>query len=72
MKEECLVCLAGPGTGKTYSLLARTAALTARSHPADSICYLTFIREISKAFVDDYIQRFGEAALESTADHDAS
>ena len=60
-----LVCLAGPGTGKTYSLLARTAALTARSHPADSICYLTFIREISKAFVDDYIQRFGEAALES-------
>jgi superfamily I DNA/RNA helicase len=59
-----LVCLAGPGTGKTYSLLARTAALTARSHPADSICYLTFIKEISRAFVDDYIQRFGEAALE--------
>jgi len=60
-----LVCLAGPGTGKTYSLLARTAALTTRSHPADSICYLTFIKEISKAFADDYIQRFGEAALKS-------
>ncbi len=61
-----LVCLAGPGTGKTYSLLARTAALTARSATPDTICYLTFIKEISNAFVDDYLQRFGDGAFAST------
>jgi superfamily I DNA/RNA helicase len=57
-----LVCLAGPGTGKTYSLLKRTAALTARSCEPDAICYLTFIKEITNAFVADYIKEF---ALES-------
>jgi len=61
-KRGLLVCLAGPGTGKTYSLLARTAALTARSYTPETICYLTFIKEISNAFVDDYIQRFGDEA----------
>lgn len=60
-----LVCLAGPGTGKTYSLLARTAALTARSYAPETICYLTFIKEISNAFIDDYRQRFGDEAFES-------
>lgn len=62
-----LVCLAGPGTGKTHSLLARTAALTARGCGPDSICYLTFIKEISKAFIDDYIDRFGQGAYDTSA-----
>lgn len=62
-----LVCLAGPGTGKTHSLLARTAALTARGCNPDSICYLTFIREISKAFIDDYRERFGEVSQDASA-----
>ena len=57
-----LVCLAGPGTGKTFSLLARSQALAAHGATQDSICYLTFIREIAAAFIDDYVQRFGEAA----------
>lgn len=60
-----LVCLAGPGTGKTNSLLARTAALTARSCAPETICYLTFIKEISNAFKDDYRQHFGDEAFES-------
>lgn len=54
-----LVCLAGPGTGKTFSLLARSHALVARSVPPPAICYLTFIGAIADAFVDDYAQRFG-------------
>ncbi len=57
-----LVCLAGPGTGKTSSLLARSAALATRGCAQEAICYLTFIKDISSAFVDDYVQRFGEAA----------
>ena len=62
-----LVCLAGPGTGKTYSLLARSEALVAGGSDQDSICYLTFIREISHAFIDDYIQRFGAEAYATSA-----
>lgn len=49
-----LVCLAGPGTGKTSSFLSRIKVLTERHVPADAICYLTFIKEIVKAFVADY------------------
>jgi hypothetical protein len=59
-----LVCLAGPGTGKTYSLLERTTALTNRKFEPDSICYLTFIKEISNAFIDDS----GMEAKNKTAD----
>ena len=58
-----LVCLAGPGTGKTTSLLARTTALTGRGCNPETICYLTFIGEIRNAFVDDFVQRFGAEAL---------
>jgi DNA helicase-2/ATP-dependent DNA helicase PcrA len=60
-----LVSLAGPGTGKTYSLLKRTEALVAQGVPLESICYLTFIKEISSAFVQDYIEKFGEASYEA-------
>ena len=50
-----LVCLAGPGTGKTYSFLERIEALTTEhAVSVDAICYLTFIKEISRAFVADY------------------
>lgn len=66
-KLGILVCLAGPGTGKTFSLLARSAALGARGCDQDAICYLTFIKEISRAFVDDYVQRFGAAAYAASA-----
>jgi superfamily I DNA/RNA helicase len=62
-----LVCLAGPGTGKTFSLLARVAALTGRGCDPDSICYLTFIKEISKAFIDDYIEHFGQESFDAGA-----
>jgi DNA helicase-2/ATP-dependent DNA helicase PcrA len=54
-QDGVLVCLAGPGTGKTYSFLRRIEALTAERHvDVDKICYFTFIREISKAFAADY------------------
>ncbi len=56
-----LVCLAGPGTGKTFSLLARSSALARRGVPASAVCYLTFIRVIADTFVDDYERRFGHA-----------
>lgn len=59
-----LVSLAGPGTGKTYSLLKRIEALTKRGEEADSICYLTFIKEISNAFSADYIEKFGAESYE--------
>src|SRR5207244_1677378 len=62
-----LVCLAGPGTGKTYSLLERTTALTAQKIEPDSICYLTFIKEISNAFVADYVEKFGLDSYETSA-----
>jgi len=60
-----LVSLAGPGTGKTYSLLRRIAALTKRGNAADSICYLTFIKEITNAFIADYIDEFGLESYEA-------
>ena len=54
-QDGVLVCLAGPGTGKTHSFLQRVRALTTEQHmPAEKICYLTFIKEISKAFAADY------------------
>jgi DNA helicase II / ATP-dependent DNA helicase PcrA len=59
-----LVSLAGPGTGKTYSLLKRIEALTTREEEVDSICYLTFIKEISNAFGADYIEKFGAESYE--------
>ena len=55
-----LVALAGPGTGKTHNLLARVRALRGRQESAETICYLTFIKEISLAFEADYIDEFGE------------
>jgi len=66
-EKGILVCLAGPGTGKTFSLLARSQALAARGWDQDSICYLTFIREIASAFIHDYVQRFGEEAYVTSA-----
>jgi len=49
-----LVALAGPGTGKTYSLLLRIKELTENRHiDGKHICYLTFNREIVGAFRDD-------------------
>lgn len=54
-----LVALAGPGTGKTYSLLLRIKALTEDRHVDDAtICYLTFIREIARAFKDDFQSKY--------------
>lgn len=53
-----LACMAGPGTGKTSSLIARIKALTSRDVPVDSICYLTFVREIGNAFLRDYAREF--------------
>jgi len=61
-----LVSLAGPGTGKTYSLLKRIDALTKRGEGVESICHLTFIKEISNAFIDDYIEEFGLPSYETT------
>ena len=60
-----LVSVAGPGTGKTTSLLRRTNALLGRGVEQNSICYLTFIKEISNAFVQDYIEKFGQAAYDA-------
>ena len=54
-----LISLAGPGTGKTYSLLKRAAALGSAGVPFDAICYLTFIKEIANSFVEDYVDEFG-------------
>jgi len=59
-----LVSLAGPGTGKTFSILRRVAALVnGRGIDAESICYVTFIREIANAFQSDFEQEFGDPDL---------
>lgn len=60
-----LISLAGPGTGKTDSLLKRTQALIARGVSQESICYLTFIKDISDAFVQDYVEKFGQASYQA-------
>lgn len=50
-----LVCLAGPGTGKTYSFLQRIKILTSKlGVDSNTICYFTFIREIAKSFAADF------------------
>ena len=57
--EGSLVSLAGPGTGKTYSILRRVATLlNERKIDAGSICYVTFIKEISKIFQSDFKDEF--------------
>ena len=61
-REGVLVCVAGPGTGKTFSLLAHIKSLTADGAPPRSICYLTFIKEIARQFVSDYEEEFGDQA----------
>ncbi|HWR82835.1 MAG TPA: ATP-dependent helicase [Candidatus Deferrimicrobium sp.] len=60
-----LISRAGPGTGKTFSFLKRIEALTARGVSQDSICYLTFIKEISNAFTQDYIDKFTRESYEA-------
>ncbi len=60
-----LISIAGPGTGKTFSFLKRIEALTARGIPQDKICYLTFIKEISNAFTQDYIEEFTRESYEA-------
>jgi len=58
-REGTLVSLAGPGTGKTFSILRRNAALlNIQRICADSICYVTFIKEIAKAFQSDFDDEF--------------
>ncbi|MCK4788279.1 MAG: ATP-dependent helicase, partial [Desulfobacteraceae bacterium] len=54
-----LVALAGPGTGKTYSFLLRIEELTEKRHiDSTTICYLTFNREIARAFKDDLLLKY--------------
>lgn len=54
-----LVALAGPGTGKTYSFLLRIEELTEkRNIDSETICYLTFNREIARAFKDDLLRKY--------------
>jgi len=54
-----LVALAGPGTGKTYSFLLRIEQLTEkRNIDSETICYLTFNREIARAFKDDLLLKY--------------
>jgi DNA helicase II / ATP-dependent DNA helicase PcrA len=60
-----LISLAGPGTGKTTSLLERIKALREQKVPQSNICYLTFIGGITNAFIDDYIEEFGKESFEA-------
>jgi len=64
--EGVLVCLAGPGTGKTYSLGLRVQSLLddKRVEPGQ-VCYISFVGEIVDAFRDDlrrYYARMGRLA----------
>lgn len=53
-----LVALAGPGTGKTHSLVLRICELTEnRGIDSSHLCYLTFIRDIARAFKDDLCRK---------------
>lgn len=58
-KSGVLVSIAGPGTGKTFSLLRRIESLVSDKFiTPSSIAYITFIREISKTFINDYEEEF--------------
>lgn len=59
-RQGLLVCRAGPGTGKTYGLLRHISSLTADDIAPNSICYLTFIKEIARAFESDYEEEFAQ------------
>jgi len=64
--EGVLVCLAGPGTGKTYSLGLRVQSLVddKRVEPAQ-VCYISFVGEIVDAFRQDlgrYYEKMGRLA----------
>lgn len=58
--EGILVSLAGPGTGKTFSILRRIAYLmNTQGIDAKTICYVTFIKEIARVFHSDYVDELG-------------
>jgi DNA helicase-2/ATP-dependent DNA helicase PcrA len=58
-KKGLLAVLAGPGTGKTYSLILRIHELVEkRQIKPEQICYLTFIREIANTFEDDFRTKY--------------
>lgn len=59
-REGVLACVAGPGTGKTFCLLAHIKSLTADGVSPRTICYLTFIKEIARAFISDYNEAFAD------------
>lgn len=69
-RNGLLISIAGPGTGKTYSFLRRINALVTQniSEPQE-ICYLTFIREISKAFESDYTESYKNSDLLNEDQH---
>jgi DNA helicase-2/ATP-dependent DNA helicase PcrA len=54
-----LVCMAGPGTGKTKNLLDRVDHLLG-SNPKESIRYITFIRKIARDFEEGCVRRIGD------------
>lgn len=59
-RSGLLVSIAGPGTGKTFSFLRRIDDLVnCQNINPNSICYLTFIKEIANAFISDYEDEFG-------------
>ena len=58
-EQGVLVSLAGPGTGKTYSLVRRVESLLDTSSvAADNVYYITFVRKIAKAFTEDLVSYY--------------
>ncbi|NTF17535.1 ATP-dependent helicase [Agrobacterium rubi] len=56
------IVLAGPGTGKTLTLVARHAYLRSRGVPADSIMVVTFTKEASEELKNKLSKSVGQGA----------
>lgn len=67
-KTGTLVVNAGPGTGKTFSLLKKIGALLESGVPAHRIFYLTFVNSIVDAFKKDIAKPVDAGGLGATVE----
>lgn len=66
--DGLLVVAAGPGTGKTFSLLRKIEKLLTENVDATQIYYLTFVNSIVDAFKNDIAKEKSEGGLGVDAD----
>lgn len=61
--EGPMLVLAGPGSGKTFTITRRIFRLTRRNIPADRILVITFTREAAQSMQKRYREQYGPSLV---------